>query len=139
MNYRKKPQTFKHILSAPIIYSCIVILVILDIWIEIYHRICFPLYGLKYIKRSNYIKIDRHKLSYLTWYEKINCMYCGYGNGLINYISKILAKTEEYWCGIMHQEKYGFIPPNHHTEKEFVKYGDQEEMEKKYKWFDKPE
>ena len=38
-----------------------------DILVEIYHRICFPLYGMAYVKRSQYIRItDREKLPYLS-------------------------------------------------------------------------
>lgn len=70
----------RHLLSAPFIYAPFPFLVILDLVIEIYHRICFKLYRLPYVKRSDYIIIDRHKLAYLNLIEKINCCYCGYGN-----------------------------------------------------------
>ena len=121
----------KHIISAPIIWSCIIPLVIVDIWLEIYHRLCFPLYGLTYIKRSKYIKIDRHKLKYLNYRQKIGCMYCGYANGVIHYWSVIADKTEYYWCGIQHQKDKNFVSPKHHQI--FSKYGDEKEFKKKYK------
>ncbi len=126
MQFRKYiPQRhFQHILFLPIIYLMIAPLVVLDIFVEIYHRICFPLYGLPYVRRRSYIKIDRHRLSYLNWYEKINCAYCGYANGLLHYVSVIAAETERYWCGIKHQTDPNFIPPEHH--KEFLPYGDGE-------------
>ncbi|MBI4117569.1 MAG: hypothetical protein HY453_00595 [Parcubacteria group bacterium] len=102
----------------------------LDICMEIYHRICFPLYGLPYVKRSNYILIDRHRLQYLTFLQKIGCAYCGYANGVYNYAVEIAARTEQYWCGIMHEKKKGFIPPKHHAN--FLPYGDREAFEKRY-------
>ena len=101
----------KHFFVMPIITSVLIPMVIMDIWMEIYHRICFPLCGIKYVKRSNYILIDRHKLKYLNIFEKIYCVYCGYGNGVVRYWSEIAAETEYYWCGIQHAKKQR--PPHH--------------------------
>lgn len=132
MQHLKYPyKRLRHIISAPIIYSAFVPLIIFDVWMEIYHRICFPLYGISYIKRSQYIKIDRHKLSYLTLFQKMNCMYCGYANGALNYWSRIAAISEHYWCGIQHQKSKDFKPPAHH--KYFAKFNDEEDFNKKYK------
>ena len=106
-------------------------LVILDVFVEIYHRICFPLYGIPCVKRSQYIRVtDRAKLPYLTWYEKINCAYCGYANGLLHYVSVIAGKTESYWCAVAHLEGRGYIPTQH--EKDFVKYGDEASLRRRY-------
>ena len=97
---------------------------------EIYHRICFHLYGIKYVKRGEYIRIDRQRLPYLAWWDKINCAYCSYANGLAHYLTVIAAETEKYWCGIKQQEGGGFKPPAHHAE--FVPYGDKQAFEEKY-------
>jgi len=102
----------------------IVPLIILDLWIEVYHRVCFAAYGISYVKRSAYIKIDRHKLEYLNFFEKINCVYCGYANGLLQYSCVIAGETEKYWCGIKHKSDGIFIEPQHH--KDFIPYGDKE-------------
>lgn len=80
-----KGRLIYHILVMPLIYSLIIPVFILDFWVEIYHRICFVAYDIPYVKRSKYIKIDRHKLSYLQFYEKLNCVYCGYANGVLHY------------------------------------------------------
>ncbi|MFN8115287.1 MAG: hypothetical protein U0W65_04195 [Bacteroidia bacterium] len=112
----------------PVIYSLIIPIVVLDIWVEVYHRICFWAYGIPYVKRSEYIKIDRHKLSYLDAFEKLNCMYCGYVNGLLHYVSTIAGETEKYWCGIKHQQDPKFHAPAHH--KDFLEYGDAEAYRK---------
>lgn len=117
-----------HLLSMPVIYSMIIPLVILDIWIEIYHRICFACYSIPYVKRGKYIRIDRHKLQYLKLMEKFNCMYCGYANGLLHYSSVIAAETEKYWCGIKHKQDGEFCEPEHH--KDFIPYGDEEAYSK---------
>ena len=67
-----------NIVSAPFIYSMIVPFVLLDLWLTIYHAICFPLYNIPKVKRSAYFAIDRHHLAYLNGLEKLNCMYYGY-------------------------------------------------------------
>jgi hypothetical protein len=129
MDYLKhKGRNFRHFISTPIIYSLLIPIVIMDIWCEIYHRTCFPLYGLPYVKRKNYVLIDRHKLKYLSFRQKLGCVYCGYANGVVHYCSEIAAQTEKYWCGIMHQKKKGFIPPAHHAK--FLRYNDKKQFEK---------
>jgi hypothetical protein len=131
MQFRKgRSRRTQQILALPIILSTIVPFFLLDLWIELYHRICFRLYGLEYISRLQYIKVDRHKLQYLNWYEKIGCAYCGYANGLIPYVGAIAAATEAYWCGIMHKKDPNFTPPAHHAD--FVAYGDKKAFLKRY-------
>ena len=118
-------------LATPFIWLMIIPAVILDIFLEIYHRICFPLYGISYVKRSQYIRIaDRAKLPYLTWYEKIYCAYCGYVNGLLHYASVIAGITESYWCAVAHLEERGYTPTQH--EKDFSKYGDESSLRSRY-------
>ena len=114
----------RQVISAPIIYLQIVPIVFCDVMMEMYHRICFPLYGIPCVVRKNYIRIDRYKLSYLNWVEKINCAYCGYANGWFRYAGAIAAETEKYWCGITHQKYEGFKTPPYH--KVFLPYGDKE-------------
>ncbi|MFH1286931.1 MAG: hypothetical protein ABII02_04250 [Candidatus Magasanikbacteria bacterium] len=123
--YKEKQLFFRHFLSAPFIYSVIIALVTMDILVEIYHRMCFPIYGLDYVRRREYIKIDRHKLSYLNWFQKINCVYCGYANGLLHYVSEIAGVTEAYWCGIQHQKSKTFHPTSHQVS--FLQYGDEKD------------
>ena len=132
MNYIKgKTTLFRHILLLPIIYVVIFPLVILDIFMEFYHQLGFRLCGIPLVKRSEYVRIDRHKLKYLNWRQKIGCAYCGYANGLLKYMTEIAARTEQYWCGIMHKQTKNFHAPDHH--KNFVKYGDEKEFKKRYK------
>ncbi|MFA5188042.1 MAG: hypothetical protein WC460_01625 [Patescibacteria group bacterium] len=129
MQYKKHPErVYRHLLSMPVIYFMIIPLVLFDLCLEMYHQICFRLYKIPIVKRSMYIKIDRQKLKYLTRWEKVNCAYCGYANGLMHYASIIAAKTEKYWCGIKHAKDPNFIPPEHH--KNFLEYGDAKAYEK---------
>lgn len=129
--YNKDTITLiKHIISAPFIYAVFIWFVILDVFVELYHRICFPLYWLELVDRKKYIKFDRHKLPYLKPLQKFNCMYCSYWNWLIHYVSEIAWRTEKYWCWITSQKDPNFIPPRHH--KDFLPYWDEKAFFEEY-------
>ncbi len=95
----------RNVVSAPFIYAMLVPFVILDICLFIYQSICFPLYRISKVRRSNYIILDRHHLGYLNVIEKLNCIFCGYVDGLLAYSRQILSRTEMYWCPIKHARK----------------------------------
>jgi len=108
----------------------IIPMVIFDLFLEVYHRICFRLYGIPIVNRQLYMRLDRQKLSYLKLYDKVNCAYCGYANGLMHYGTKIAGDTEKYWCGIKHEPTKEFIELPH--QKDFLKYGDEKAFKEKY-------
>jgi len=74
------------------------------------------------------VVIDRHALIYLNLIEKINCVYCGYFNGLISYTQEIAARTEQYWCPIKHARKKASL---HSRYRKFLEYGDAETFKNK--------
>lgn len=110
-----------HILTAPIIYGVVFPLLLLDLAVTIYQHTCFRVYGIPRVKRADYIIIDRQHLAYLNAIEKLNCMYCGYGNGLMEYCREIIARTEQYWCPIKHARR---ALSQHDRVRHFVDYGD---------------
>lgn len=117
------------IVTAPIIYSLIVPLVLLDLFVTIYQRICFPVYGIPRVKRKKYIAVDRHKLTYLNFMQKLNCVYCGYGNGLLAYVSEVAGRTEYYWCPIKHARN---VQGRHGQYQNFLEFGDGEAWDEKF-------
>lgn len=108
-------------LTAPFIYSVALPLAALDLWISLYQRICFPLYGLPLVRRRDFVVIDRHRLPYLNALEKANCAYCGYANGVIAYAREVIGRTEAYWCPIKHARP---IRVPHGRYQQFLDYGD---------------
>jgi len=92
-------------LTAPVIFSLALPLVLLDIFVSIYQAICFPVYRITKVARRDHIVFDRHLLGYLNGIEKLNCFYCSYANGLLSYVSEIASRTEEHWCPIKHQAR----------------------------------
>lgn len=112
-----------YLLTAPIIYGMAVPLALLDLSITIYQQICFRVYGIPLVRRSDYLVIDRQHLDYLNAVEKFNCVYCGYGNGVIAYAREITARTEQFWCPIKHAQR---ARGAHHRTDVFFDYGDAE-------------
>jgi hypothetical protein len=93
------------VLTSPVIYSLIVPIVLLDVWMTIYQLVCFPVYGIPKVRRGDYFVFDRAHLAYLNAIEKLNRAYCTYANGVIAYVREIASRTEEYWCPIKHARR----------------------------------
>jgi hypothetical protein len=117
-----------HVVTAPVIYSLIVPFVLLDILVTVYQAVCFPVYGIEKVKRSDYLIFDRHHLAYLNLIEKINCAYCSYGNGLLAYAREIAGRTEQYWCPIKHARR---VIAAHEGYDGFAEFGDADAFRKR--------
>jgi hypothetical protein len=116
----------RNVISAPFIYVMIVPFVLLDLFLFVYQSICFPLYRIPKVRRSEYILLDRHHLGYLNVIEKINCVYCGYADGLLAYARQIVSRTEMYWCPIKHARK---VLDPHRRYAKFSDFGAGEDFE----------
>ncbi len=132
MEFKKYPEReFTSIFTIPFIWGMFIFFIIFDITLEIYHQICFRLFKLPLVDRKKYIKIDRHKLNYLSFPDKLRCSYCGYANGVLAYAVKITGDTEEYWCAIKHEKDDDFVEPAH--QRDFVEFGDETEFLNRFK------
>lgn len=109
------------ILTIPIIWGALLPCLILDAMVTVYQFICFPIYGIPFARRRDYVVIDRQHLGYLNWIEKLNCMYCGYFNGVIAYVREVAARTEQYWCPVRHARPLKSV---HAHYRGFFEYGD---------------
>ncbi len=112
----------RDVATAPVIYSLILPIVLVDLWVTLYQRSCFPAYGIPRVRRRDFVVIDRHRLGYLNALEKINCAYCGYCNGVIAYAREVASRTEAYWCPIKHARRW---PGGHARYAEFMDFGDE--------------
>jgi hypothetical protein len=110
-------------LTAPIIYSLLFPIALLDIFVIIYQAICFPVYKIPRVRRRDYLVFDRQHLDYLNIIEKINCAYCSYANGAISFAREVAARTEVYWCPIKHARR--ILGPHPHYQG-FADFGDAE-------------
>jgi hypothetical protein len=124
-----RPQ---NLLTGPIIYSMLIPLVILDLFVSFYQVTCFPIYQVEKVRRDDYIVLDRQHLEYLNFIEKFHCTYCAYGSGLIAYVNEIVARTEQYFCPIKHARK---ILGTHSRYTRFLDYGDAADYEARLEEF----
>ena len=124
-----RPQNF---LTMPIIYGMIVPMTILDLAVTLYQMTCFPIYRIAQVKRSDYIVMDHQHLAYLNAFEKVHCMYCSYGVGMLNYAREITARTEQYFCPSKHARK---VLSSHSRYSQFLDYGEAEQLHHKIEKF----
>jgi hypothetical protein len=110
-------------LTSPVIYSVILPVALLDLFLSGYRRICFPIYGIPRVRRRDYVLDDRHRLAYLNLIERLNCFYCGDANGVIAYARKVASRTEQYWCPIKHARR---VRMPHDRYYRFLECGDAE-------------
>jgi hypothetical protein len=111
------------VLTAPVIYSLLIPVVVLDIFVVVYQAICFPIYKIPKVRRRDYLVFDRHHLAYLNVIEKVNCAYCSYVNGAFAFVREVGARTELYWCPIKHARR--ILGPHPHYQG-FADFGDAE-------------
>ena len=124
-----RPQ---NLFTAPIIYGMLIPLVLLDVCVSLFQLICFPIYGIAGVKRSDYLAFDRRHLGYLNWFERFHCNYCAYANGLIAFTVEIVARTEQYFCPIKHARK---ILGTHARYIHFLEFGDAQDYHSRLEAF----
>lgn len=110
-------------LTAPIIYLGWIPFLLMDLFVTVYQTICFPVYRIPKVKRSEYLVFGREDLPYLNIIEKFNCFYCSYGNGVAAYTREVAARTEQYWCPIKHARR---VKAAHERYPNFFDFGDAE-------------
>ena len=110
-------------LTAPVIYLGWIPFLLMDLFVTLYQWVCFPVYRIPKVRRSDYIVFDREGLPYLNIIEKFNCFYCSYGNGVAAYTREVAARTEQYWCPIKHARR---ITAAHDRYPAFFDFGDAE-------------
>jgi hypothetical protein len=125
--YLRQSEILSYV-TAPIIYACVVPFALLDLSLSIYQAICFPVYGVPKVKRSDYFVFDRGHLRYLNLLERLNCVYCSYGNAVLAYGVEIAGRTEQHWCPIKHARR---LRSPHSRYSHFFDYGDARQYSEK--------
>ncbi|MEO8582099.1 MAG: hypothetical protein ABI425_06030 [Patescibacteria group bacterium] len=97
------------------IYFMIIPLVFLDICTTLYQLIYFSALGIPKISKRQFIVMERWDLNKLNFWQKINCVYCEYANGLLAWAKAVGNQTEIYSCAIRHQHAL----KGHEHEKKF--------------------
>ncbi|MCM2369492.1 hypothetical protein [Aporhodopirellula aestuarii] len=100
-----RESSFLTIATAPVIYSLLIPISLLDLLVSLYQWICFPVYQIPHLSRKEYVVVDRQSLAYLNVIEKVNCVYCGNCNGVLALAREVASRTEQYWCPIKHARR----------------------------------
>jgi hypothetical protein len=116
-----RQSRFLVLLTAPVVYAGLLAFVLLDLFLTVYQWLCFPLYGIPRVQRSEHLVFDRAELPYLNVIERLNCTYCSYGNGVASYFREVAARTEQYWCPIKHSRR---LLDAHERYPRFFEFGD---------------
>lgn len=122
--------TLKKIISMPFIYIMVIPGIVTHTFLEIYHQICFRLYGIPLVNPKEYFIFDRSRLPQLNWLEKFNCFYCSYFNCLVSYMQEIIGRTEKFWCPIKHARRMSNV---HDYYDQFVDYSDAKNLRTHWK------
>ncbi len=117
------------IVSAPVIWACVVPAILLHVAANVYQFVCFPIYGIPKVRRQDYFVMDRGHLLYLNSIQRLNCLYCEYANGMLAYVQEIAGRTEQYWCPIKHALN---LKTRHSRYQRFLDFGDAEEFHKRF-------
>lgn len=120
--YRARPLRFP---SAPMLWFCILPIGFMHLAALAFQFVCFPVFGIPFVRARDYIAMDRHRLCYPGTVAKLNCAYCGYVNGVLAYVTEIAGRTEQYWCPIKHALR---LKAMHKRYGHFLDYGDAEQF-----------
>jgi len=118
----------RNLIAAPFIYALVGPLIVLDAFASLYQAIGFRVWRIPRVARRDFVVLDRGALAYLNWIQKLNCVYCGYANGVLAYAHEIASRTEQYWCPIKHAIR---VRNPHKRYYGFIDYGDADAFEAK--------
>jgi hypothetical protein len=107
-------------LAVVTIYLMIIPIVILDACVTVYQWIYFTAMRIPKLKKSQFVVMERWDLSKLTFWQKINCVYCEYANGILAFAKAVGNQTEIYSCAIKHYHAlkgHEYERPYHSAEK----------------------
>lgn len=95
-----KRNIFLNLLAAIAIYSCFFPIAFLDFSMILYQSIYFRIVRIPLLPRKEYVVIERWRLPKLTIWQRFNCIYCDYANGVMAWAKDIIGWTEIHSCAI---------------------------------------
>lgn len=96
------PYLIFNLIAAFSCYICIIPLIFMDIFLWQFQNIYFRTFEIPIVDRKKYIVFDRYRLHKLTRWQKFNCLYCEYANGIVAYAKVVVNRMELYSCAIKH-------------------------------------
>lgn len=85
-----------------VIYLAFFPLIVCHVLCHLYQAIAFSIYDIPKIHLEDYLILDRGRLKKLNVIQRLNCVYCGYANGVLAWMRATANQTEAYACGVKH-------------------------------------
>ena len=92
------------ILSAPVIYAGWIPFLLIDLFVTTYQAICFPIYRIPKVKRSDYL-VRPCRSALPERHRKIQLFLLFIRQWRAAYFREVAARTEQYWCPIKHARR----------------------------------
>lgn len=82
--HSKRLGHFRTALGALLMYSTVPLFLLLHTTVALfmYRKILRPLLKLPMLYSRDYVILDRYNLSSLHWFDRLNCLFCEYANGI---------------------------------------------------------
>ncbi len=90
----------KRLILILTIYPIVLFFLFTDFLIWWYQTIYFGILDIPKLPRHKYIIMGRYKLPGLSRMQRLNCGYCEYANGVIQWLKAVANQTEIYSCAI---------------------------------------
>lgn len=92
-----------HYIGIIILLSFVVIIVPMFLVTWFLSPLYFWFYREEPIPPGPFFKFDRHKVKYLSFWDKLGCEYCELANGTIQWMLAITSEIERRWCPIKNE------------------------------------
>lgn len=87
------------------LYLPFMILIHTTFAVLMYQWLLRPLLGLPRVHWEDHVIIDRHRIEGLTWFDKFNCMFCGYANGVCTMMNQEMDHLSQFQDAIPFYKK----------------------------------
>lgn len=101
--YRHPLGKLGHYLGILLLLSFVVLFVPMFVFTWIVSPLYFWFYKEEPISPKPYFHFDRHKVKYLSFWDKLGCEYCELANSTLQWMLAITNKIEKRWCPIQNE------------------------------------
>lgn len=77
----------------------------IDVYTVIFQYVYFGIHHIPKLDRREYVVMDRHRLRGLSPTQKVNCVYCGYANGVAGFAKAVVEQMERFSCAVKHEHE----------------------------------
>jgi hypothetical protein len=101
--YQHPLGKFGHYMGIVILLSFVLVIVPMYIATWFPSPLYFWFYREEPIPPKQFFDFDRHKVKYLSFWDKVGCEYCELANGTLQWMLAITNEIERRWCPIKNE------------------------------------